>query len=302
MIEALRRTRGFRDRGPAWRRAARRAANRAIAARERVRPRAGRLEWLFVATLNNSGSTALAGLVESAPGCVTLAPNAEGQWLVPELVVPDRWNPDLPVDWDLVRAVWRRAALRRGGPGRVVFEKSPQNLARMRPLMDAFAAEPVRLMALTRDPYAVCASWARRYPTMTASRRKLPQGAPPMPEMPAALRRFWGLGTVCGARMEMLRALEDRTALRLSYEALVADPAAAAARIEAVAPALGPIDPGVAVRVKDYGAQPLRDMNAEQVATLSADEARAVTAGLAPFEGAVAWAGYALRPPAAGAA
>jgi hypothetical protein len=265
------------------------------------------LSWLFVATLPNSGSTALAGLLDSAPRAVRLTARGEGQWLVPEMCAPGRrWDPAAALDLGRVRRVWVRRARaigrgREAGAGaRLVIEKSPPNLCRFRPLLAAFDGMPVRALRFTRDPYAVCASWARRYPPAKLARDWAP-------EFPAELAGrlgdetafFRALGAICGQRMRLLAGLEDCVDADLSYEALTADPAAAAAALVAAFPLLAGLDPQAAVAVKDYAPQRLRNMNAAQLAALTPRQLAAITDGLRPHAAAVTALGYRLREPGA---
>lgn len=255
------------------------------------------LSWLFVATLPNSGSTALAGLLDSAPLTVRLTARGEGQWLLPDMCAPGRrWDPDAPLDLERVRRIWTRHALEAGGGPRLVIEKSPPNLCRFRALLAAFADMPVRVLRFTRDPYAVCASWARRYSPAKIVHDWAPEFAGRLDDEAAFFR---ALGAICGQRMRLLAGLEDCSDLDLSYEALTEDPAAAAAALAAAFPLLAGLDPQASVAVKDYAPQRLRNMNAGQVATLSPAQMAAITEGLGPHVAAVTALGYRLRKPGA---
>lgn len=263
------------------------------------------LSWLFIATLPNSGSTALAGLLDSAPRAIRLTARGEGQWLVPEMCAPGRrWDPAAELDLGRVRRVWVRRAreigrAREAGAGagtRLVIEKSPPNLCRFRPLLAAFAGMPVRALRFTRDPYAVCASWARRYPPAKIARDWAPELTGRLGDETAF---FQALGAICGQRMRLLAGLEDCVDADLSYEALTEDPVAAAATLVAAFPLLAGLDPQAAVAVKDYAPQRLRNMNAAQLAALTPRQVAAITDGLRPHAAAVTALGYRLREPGA---
>jgi hypothetical protein len=259
------------------------------------------LSWLFVATLPNSGSTALAGLLDSAPRAVRLTARGEGQWLVPEMCAPGRrWDPAAALDLGRVRRVWVRRAREAGADAgaRLVIEKSPPNLCRFRPLLAAFAGMPVRALRFTRDPYAVCASWARRYPPAKIARDWAPELTPALAGRLGDETAFYqALGAICGQRMRLLAGLEDCVDADLSYEALTADPVAAAAMLVAAFPLLAGLDPEAAVAVKDYAPQRLRNMNAAQLAALTPRQVAAITDGLRPHAAAVTALGYRLRAP-----
>lgn len=251
------------------------------------------LHWLFIATLPNSGSTAFAKMVSSSPVSVSLNDRAEGQWLLPGLCEDGkRWDPDLPVDWKRVRRVWMgKIRGKRQGPA-VVLEKSPANLCRFRNLLAAFSDMETTPIRLTRDPYAVCASWDKRY-----GAERIKQGW--HPELGDSLRTvdgyFRALGALCGERMAMLAGLEGIVAATFSYEEVTMQPETAAARLLAICPALRRVDGRVEVAVKDYAKAGLRNMNEEQIALLDAQQIAWITEGLVPHAAALEKLGYTLR-------
>ena len=250
---------------------------------------AGELRWVIVATLPNSGSTALAQLLASAPQVSLLTGNGEGQWLLPDLSRPvDRWRSDAPVNYDRLSHVWSRAALREGGG--VVVEKSPSNLVRLAPLVAALGGpDQASVICLTRDPIAICASWARRYSRAVVASEWLghvPEGW----DDDEIFHEF--LGRLCGERMTALAEAAEVARLTVSYEEITEDTAGAAARLGAAFPEAGQLNPDAAVTVKDYAAQRLRNMNAEQVARLSDAEDAAIRRGLAPHSRAIKALGY----------
>ncbi len=250
---------------------------------------AERLRWVLVATLPNSGSTALAQLLASSPEVSLLTGNGEGQWLLPDLSRPvERWRTEAPVNYARLRHVWTRAALR--GDGGVVVEKSPSNLVRLPGLVAALGgAERVSVICLTRDPLAICASWVRRYSREAVASQWLGR-APAGWEDDQVFHEV--LGDLCGQRMALLAERARTARLTISYEEVTGQTAQAAGRLRAALPEVGAIDPGAAVSVKDYAAQPLRDMNTEQLARLTDDQAAAIRRGLAPHRAAIAALGY----------
>jgi hypothetical protein len=277
-------------------RVGRRLSNQLVRGRRRIgldRRDTGGLAWLFVATLPNSGSTALAGFLASAPRTVRLAPDGEGQWLLPDLdAAGRRWDPDLPVDFDLVRAVWIDEALKAGPGPRLVIEKSPPNLCRFRPLVAAFRGMPTTVLRFTRDPYAVCASWSRRYDAAGLARMWDPDLAGTLGD---EARFYRALGRICGERMAMLADLADLADLDIAYETLTDRPAEALGALAAAVPLLAGADAAATVRVKNYAPQSLVNMNAAQVGKLSPAQLDRITEGLAPHAAAVEALGYALR-------
>ncbi len=174
----------------------------------------------------------------------------------------------------------------------LVVEKSPPNLCRMPDLVRAFADMDPKLLIFTRDPYAVCASWAGRYSRERIVREWYPDLAGKIDSDEAFYRT---LGKMYGERAEMMVPLRDIAAITVSYEELTEQTAAVAERLETVFPLLAGLDPGTSVRVKDYAPQPLRNMNDSQIDSLSPDQLRWVSDGLAPHERAITTLGYGLR-------
>lgn len=259
-----------------------------------------KLSWLFIGTLPNSGSTALAQLMGSADSAVMLHPTGEGQWLVPELSnVSGRWNADLPVDYDMVRAVWidaaLRAARRKNLEKCVVIEKSPPNIARFGKLLDAFEDMPTTVILLARDPYAICASWAKRYGNSQNAHVKAVMEMDGAKEDGSDADYFRRLGESCGRRFMLLSGLRKRAALTVTYEALTTDPALTAAQLCRAVPLLEGLDPAQHLNVKDYGPQGLENMNKVQLDRLTPAKIQAIGEGLAPYAGALEAFGYTIK-------
>jgi hypothetical protein len=257
-------------------------------------PPAGSVHWLFVATFPNGGSTALAQLLASADSAVTLTGNGEGQWLVPHLLRPGRrWEASMPVNWPHVRRIWLHNVRRRNKLPCVVIEKSPTTMVRMRQAMQAFSDMPCRLLRFSRDPYAVCSSWASRY-----GPRRIAHGwGEPTGNMAADSPAFFRvLGDIYGRRARVLHELADVADATISYEDLTRDTSAALDLIGSIEPLLADASAEAQLKVKDYAPQPLRNMNDRQIAVLSDQQIAAIGEGLLPHADAVAALGYGLRP------
>jgi hypothetical protein len=250
------------------------------------------LKWLFVVTFPNGGSTALADFLAASPHCGKLTHNGEGQWLVPSMTLPKmRWDPSHDPSYRAVRAVWLNEARRMFGKPTVVVEKSPPLMCRLRALLPYFQSMQPTVLRFTRDPYATCASWARRRsPSMLARvwRLKLDPNDFSEKELFTELGRLWA------QRARLMIDLQDVTDLRLTYEDFCADPVGSLGPLTQRLPELQ-FRADTEVRVKDYQPQRIRDMNAEQIALLSASQVGYVSAGLASDVAAVEGLGYSLR-------
>lgn len=254
----------------------------------------GSLKWLFVLTFPNGGSTAFAMLLNTSKSCIAVNRNAEGQGLVPEWHHPSRkWDKNYHPDYRAVRALWIHEARRRKTGPCVVVEKSPPNMCRFRHIRAAFSSMPTRVIRLTRDPYATCASMHKR-----RGRRALFGSTPPHhPASTTSSREsyFERLGVQWGERAQMLVELEAECDLTFSYEEFADAPTRTLARVGALLPEFKDIDPIAGVKVKDYPKQGIRNMNQEQIASLTSAEIALITRGLAPYEDAVHALGYRLR-------
>ncbi|WP_394728127.1 sulfotransferase [Altererythrobacter sp. GH1-8] len=264
-----------------------------IARRDSWTPELGQVRWLFIATFNNGGSTALGELLDTASATMRLVDDGEGQWLLPQLHAPHRrWNAAAKMDYTLVRGMWLREVRKVGGYPKLVVEKSPSNMVRMRNLLDAFSDMPCTVIRLTRDPYAVCRSWAKRYSL-------------------EHLEKFWGehvqgltrkseahfrlLGDIYGRRARLLLDLDDVTSMRLTYEDLTENTQDMIDRLVALEPLLHDVQRDAKLRVKDYEPRPLRNMNERQISKLAPEQIAAISAGLEPHAEAVSALGYDIR-------
>ncbi len=264
-----------------------------VARRDSWQPAQGEVRWLFIATFNNGGSTALGELLDTASAAMRLVDDGEGQWLLPQLHGPGRrWNPDAEIDYALVRGMWLREVKKVGGFPKLVVEKSPGNMVRMRPLLDAFSDMPCTVIRLTRDPYAVCASWAKRYGKDHLTKFWHED----VEELEIkSLEHFRLLGDIYGRRAKMLVDLEDVTQMALTYEELTENTVEVLDQLAALEPLLHDVDREAKLRVKDYEPQPLENMNERQISKLTDEHISAISAGLQPHAEAVSALGYDIR-------
>lgn len=239
--------------------------------------------FLFVFAPPYSGSTALAGVLNSAPWSMVLNPNGEGQWLVPGLIEKTmRWEPGYEINWDSVKAVWGtkiRTVEQLVGRVDVVIEKSPPNMVRAAGLLATFPEHAI--IVLNRNPYANCASvlYRNHQPEeKTADERE---------KFISMLSKRWLV--YAGLLREILT---DNDAMLLNYETFCRDTEAELARIVARVPQLQGMNTDAEVRVKDYVPQPIADQNARQIAQLTTQEKARISELLTAQEELVRFFGY----------
>lgn len=252
------------------------------------------VKWLLIGTFPNGGSTAVASFLAQSASVTRLTSNGEGQWLRPDMSAPGkRWRPDHKVNYDLMRQVWL-SRVASNGDSRIIVEKSPPNICRMDKIIKALAPMPVRLLLISRDPFATCASWNKRYGRNILTRTW-------GPELKGKIDRdedyFCALGRLYGERARMLVALEARADARIAYETFTEAPETLINTAARLYPELSDIEGTAAVAVKDYEAQPLQNMNARQINLLTADQLGFIRNGLRPFEPAIAALGYSTDLP-----
>lgn len=234
-------------------------------------------EWLFILTLPNSGSTALARLLLTAPGTCALNENGEGQWLIPSLSASGhRWDAEFVPSMRKVRATWlQRAARNAGGNRCLVIEKSPPNLCRIDAFLEAFKTMNARALVLLRNPYATCASWFARYRPADLAEQTGDRSLAVMDDDSAyidVIARVWI------KRAEQLLRARAHAVLTLRYEDLTAHPDAAIEQLAALWPQLGGVDLKAPLDVKDHTPRVLRNMNDAQIAELTTAQLAQLTA------------------------
>jgi hypothetical protein len=239
--------------------------------------------YLFVFTPPYSGSTALAGVLNSAPWSMVLNPNGEGQWLLPGLINKAlRWEADMEVNWDSVRAVWGQKVKQveqLTGRVDVVIEKSPPNMVRAEALLNAYPHHEV--LVFNRNPFANCASILYRNhkaDELTDERRL---------HLLNVLARDW-----MRYAEHLKRIIEARAPIVLSYEDFCLDTERELEKVISRVPQLQEADPGRQVRVKDYEPQSISDHNARQIDRLSEAEKVRISQKLSEQQELVAYFGY----------
>lgn len=243
--------------------------------------------FLFLVTPPNSGSTAIAKLLNTSPRTTLLHDNGEGQWLVPGLHRFERWDGKRRIYYDSVRAVWLNRVLYlqqcTGNYGiDTVIEKSPPNMVRIDGLLNAF--NRVSLVTSNRDPYANVSSIAYRYLNFATEGPN---------EREAYIRKVVPRWI---ARSQMIRAITERHGCpMITYETFCSNPTYLIENAGLPDGVADMIDPTAQVSVKDYGQQGIVNHNDKQIDRLTPAEIDLIGSILSPEEALLKHYGYALR-------
>ncbi len=253
---------------------------------------------LFVIGPNNSGTTFLSAVLAKSRHTWNL--RREGQHTF-GFVGPATRGTEVPLvwasepawiahfadpaayDWAATRRAWYFQAFARSPEASVFVTKAPPFLLVVDQLAEAF--REARFLFLVRDPYATAEGIVRRRERQSDASRA------------DVLRRAARHLVACFERQRAnVAAFADRGVF-FTYEAMCADPAGVGAQIRRLVPALGDLDLDQRVAVKGIYDERLRDMNADQIARLSADDLRALNEVFRPKQDVLAAFGYALREP-----
>ena len=240
---------------------------------------------LFVLSPPYSGSTALTRILNTSNHTMILQPDGEGQWLIPGLSGENRWDPDMYVNYQSVKAVWLNKYQKISqlvGDIDVVIEKSPPNIMRIEKLSSMFRY--TSFLANNRDPYANCASVLYRTPTvgkMKAEQRK---------EVLVNLARKWVIRS---------KKIEEWTRLfrapLLTYEEFCRDTTLLLDKLNIPQNAIDTIDLQASVKVKDYPKQRISNQNDRQISNLSKTEIGKISTVLSPESKLLEFFGYQVR-------
>lgn len=218
--------------------------------------------FLFIIAPPNSGSTAIAGLLNSSCRTMFLDKNGEGQWLIPGLCEEDRWSPGKEIYYDSIKAVWLdrfQKVQQLTQTIDTVIEKSPPNMMRMERLISNFS--DCSCLAINRNPYANCASKIYRYHDAknrdSNSRRIL-------------LTRATQNWLVHSSKIREL--VVKLNVPLITYEAFCDDPASVLNKLTLPDGVESTIDFNSKVKVKDYKIQTISNQNELQISKLSVEE------------------------------
>lgn len=227
---------------------------------------------LFVISPNNSGSTFLKNVL--AKSRYTWNLKREGQYTFGfsgptpvGLGKPLLWASDDEVlaklqgehayNWENNRRAWYFQSFGRSGEGTVFVEKSPQFLLHVGDLAKAFGN--AKFVFLVRDPYAVAEGILRRHARRFPSR---------IEAIRCASRHI----LTCLRWQKKNIELWANVGILVTYEEMCRSPFEVADRIKGLVPALKDINLDQQVEVKGMYNEPLRDMNRDQIARLSASD------------------------------
>ena len=239
--------------------------------------------FLFVITPPYSGSTAFANLMATSDRVSLLRHDGEGQWLVPGVCEPDRWDSDKPINYRSVKSVWLAKAqkqTKQKPDTTMILEKSPPNMVRIHDLLSVFPNSS--LLVNNRDPYANCSSILHRnYPIdeLTDEQRQ------------SVLTEICEAGV--GRSTRVMKIKNEFGAPLLTYEQFCAEPASVARTLD-MPEITDTIDSEAKVRVKDYAPQAIANQNSRQIAKLNDDDIEAISNVLRRHTEVLAFFGYEL--------
>lgn len=229
----------------------------------RLRPN---VTHLFLLSPPLCGSTAITELIRTSSRVATLPDNGEGQFL-PEakglLLVDERWNPELQVDWERIRSIYNSY----WSPLKPIrFEKSPPNLVRAAALQQHFSA--ARFILTLRNPYAQIEGMLRRGWVFN---RYGPQSPPGAPVTAQAAARFW----VKVAQYQLRNLEQLKQTLFFRYEDLTESTEAVVERLIDFLPGLGAVDTHTRLNAHNITGKPivgLRNLNQDKIDKLTVEE------------------------------
>lgn len=218
---------------------------------------------LFLLSPPLSGSTAIAKLMETSPNVAVFPGNGEGQFLPEakkELLIDQRWNPDLQVDWARVKQIflsyWSSSKLIR-------FDKTPPQLVRAVELEKVFSNS--HFLVTIRNPYAQIEGLLRRkWPFSEYG----PQTTAASSASAKTAAEFW----VRVARLQKLNIEQLERTCFFSYEELTEAPNETIKKIIEFMPEIGSVNIQSELRAHNITGKPIkgfRNLNQEKIDNLS---------------------------------
>ncbi len=241
--------------------------------------------FLFIITPPYSGSTALAQMLNTSQRTMLLQHSGEGQWLIPGLCDPSRWDPNMEIDYESVKAVWLRTYQDNKSPDsdiNVIIEKSPPNMMRIKHLSTLFPKPS--FLANNRHPYACCSSTLYHdndAESMTSNQRK---------------RALGDIAEKWLARSDRIRQLVlDMNIPLITYEQFCRSPSALGEKLNLPEGVIDSVTYNAPIRVKDYPLQGIVNQNNRQIAWLHSGEKELLCGIFAHREELLAFFGYYLN-------
>ena len=285
------------------------AANSAVPAAEFVyganRDLASNIDsHLFVIAPNNSGSTFLSNALATCLAAWSLP--EEGQ-KIPGYVGPvTTRGPDLAIwaaerrslrlfadprrhDWPRTRKAWYFHARARSPEASVFVAKSSQQVLQVGQLAEHF--HNAKFLFMVRNPYAVCEGICRNHRRRFGRQTQQPAeaGGRSLEERAAAHVLNCLIQQRCN-----IKAYGDR-GFFFTYEAMCATPEQVAQGIQSLAPELADLNLRRHLPVKGRYFETLTDMNARQVARLTAEQLSILSRALQKRRDVLDYFGYQVR-------
>ena len=245
--------------------------------------------YLFLLTLNNSGSTAFIKFLNTSPNTSLLWHNGEGQALpsVREIMFTEkrkRWDLTHEMPWEFIKTKylekWNHSS-------KILLEKTPHNLIRAKFIQKVFPG--VKFIVMNRNPYAQCSSCFSRY----ASRR--------IQSKRKAWKLFWRKGFDIKYLLEIMIGISKKkkmaefakqwlfkseyqkynlenldNVVQVSYEEFTQDPVAIKNKMLEFCPELESLDIPEQLHVKDR-VSPIRNFNQEQIEALKKEDIKTIS-------------------------
>lgn len=199
----------------------------------------------------------------------------EGQWLPEVLSIlgrPERWDPQLAIDWDTVRTIYNSY----WSPWKPIrFEKSPPHLVRAQQLEKQFSNS--YFLITVRNPYAQIEGMLRRQWLPTAE----------------SAAEFW----VKTARAQIFNISNLKKKLFFRYEDLTSAPDKIIAELIAFIPKLRSLSPEILFTAHNITAEPIqgiKDLNHLKIQNLSQQDLDSINNVLSQHQDVLHYFSYEL--------
>lgn len=121
------------------------------------------MQYIFLISPNNSGTTIACQFITSKLEKCYLPPKGNNEGLkikrIWEVTKKNRWNPDIPINYELAKEIWEKRALRNQCTS--FFEASPPNLYHLEQIVREF--NNCTIIFWISNPYLYIGSCVNRY-------------------------------------------------------------------------------------------------------------------------------------------